>query len=74
MPEQVKVFCAEGRKVPREENPRKYYPAKRGDAVVIPRTPYIERLLLTGDLVDVAVPAETAAATAIATPAGKKKE
>lgn len=65
MPEQVTVFSAPGRLVPREENPRKYYPAKQGEAVEIARTPYVERLLLTGDLLD---------AAAAAKPSGKKKE
>lgn len=64
MPEKVKVFSAPGRLVPREENPRKYYPAKPDEAVEIARTPYVERLLLTGDLVDASA----------AKPSGKKKE
>lgn len=64
MPELVTVFSAPGRLVPREENPRKYYPAKQDDAVKIARTPYVERLLLTGDLLDAAA----------AKSSGKKKE
>lgn len=48
MPETVSVLAAPGRKVPREENPRRYYSAEQAET--LPRTPYIDRLLLTGDL------------------------
>lgn len=52
MPDKIKVFSREGAKVPREENYRKYYPQKLEDAAEVPLTPYIERLLLDGDLVN----------------------
>lgn len=49
MPESVTVLAAPGRKVPREDNARKYFSADK--PAEVPRTPYIERMLLTGDLV-----------------------
>lgn len=72
MPKPVKVFSAPGTRVPREENPRKYYPVQLKDAVEVPRSPYVERLLLTGDLVEVA-PA-TAVTADVIKPTSKKKE
>ncbi len=49
----VRVTCAPERLVPRETNPRKHYPPAGAEPVEIARTPHIERLLATGDLVDV---------------------
>lgn len=48
----VRVTCAPERLVPRETNPRKHYPPAGAEPVEIARTPHIERLLVTGDLVD----------------------
>lgn len=48
----VRVTCAPERLVPRETNPRKHYPAAGDEPVEIARTPHIERLLVTGDLID----------------------
>lgn len=63
----VRVTCAPERLVPRETNPRKHYPPAGAEPVEIARTPHIERLLVTGDLIDAgAQPA--AAAEAVAAP------
>ncbi|MDP3871303.1 MAG: hypothetical protein Q8Q80_01450 [Methyloversatilis sp.] len=48
----VRVTCAPERLAPRETNPRKHYPAAGDEPVEIARTPHIERLLVTGDLID----------------------
>ncbi|MCQ9375154.1 hypothetical protein NMQ14_12920 [Methyloversatilis sp. XJ19-13] len=48
----VRVTCAPERLVPRETNPRKHYPPAGDEPVEIARTPHIERLLVTGDLID----------------------
>lgn len=50
----VTVTAAPGCRVPRESNPRAYYPAAGDAPEAVERTPHIERLLQTGDLVEVA--------------------
>lgn len=63
----VRVTCAPERLVPRETNPRKHYPPAGAEPVEIARTPHIERLLATGDLIDAGAP-PPAAADAVAAP------
>ncbi|EGK71974.1 hypothetical protein METUNv1_01752 [Methyloversatilis universalis FAM5] len=62
----VRVTCAPERLVPRETNPRKHYPPAGAEPVEIARTPHIERLLATGDLIDAAAPPAEAAEPAAA--------
>lgn len=48
----VYVTAAPGCRVPREGNPRAYYPGHGEQPAAVERTPHVERLLLTGDLVE----------------------
>lgn len=70
----VRVTCAPERLVPRETNPRKHYPPAGAEPVEIARTPHIERLLATGDLIDADAPPPEVPAAPVKSAAKKAKE
>lgn len=70
----VRVTCAPGRLVPRETNARKHYPPAGAEPVEIARTPHIERLLATGDLIDAAAQSPEEPAAPVKPAAKKAKE
>lgn len=70
----VRVTCAPERRVPRETNPRKHYPPAGAEPVEIARTPHIERLLATGDLIDAAAQSPEEPAAPVKSAAKKAKE